>query len=870
VLDARCTPTSTGIDYCVLRDWFGTLAHRMGAGSRAFEGPGQVLATLGDEPSIGDVVYGARWAIEELTSTQPLLLIVDDLHWADPASLQALDLLSATIEQLPCLIAVGIRSGELVSAPDALSRLVAASKVLTPQPLSKGAVADLVRSVRPSETDAAIDDLHRTSGGVPFYVTEMLASDGTPESVIGSLTGRLGRLSPTACQTAQAVCVLGDDATVGSVAELTATSAEAVAADLARLTAAHILTTTNGRPAPAQPVVALCVTATLSATEISDLHARASVVLSGRGASRVSIAAHLLQTLPGTNQDTRARLIEQGEFALLAGAPQRAVEFLQRALDEGPLGSDEVGLLSASARALTGVGRLDAALELWDKAGQLAADPTVRAALRAEAGDALVIAGRHRDAQTAFGELLAFDGPGSGRQKLLARMVMAGLLNGESLEQLRDQVDQVLEHSGATDTHDDRLNLAAGAVLQTFAGTDAERARDLAIRAVGGGALLGEETADGSALYLASGVLDWTSAFIEGDALLTSAIEDARERSSLMGLATASTCRGQLRMRMGMITEALLDLDTAMAQRSHGWNAYLAPLLSAQVECRIARGELDLAAAHRDELEGLSHVPGSTGAYATHALAELASAQADHELAAHLYSEVGRMVSDRLDNPAILPWRAGESLARIRLGDTRAAVSLARENLELAQRFGAPYAVAQAMRTVAAVDASIDRIGVLREALEVLRHTQAPRLEAQIATDLAGMVLLSHGMAQTSEVVALLRRAESYASFQELRPLGDRVHRLLERIGEPVKRSSVETINSLTMSERRVADLAAAGLSNRQIAQQLFVTVKAVEWHLSNVYRKLGIRSRTRLPALLNVPSPRAAMLLEGTPARSA
>ena len=854
----------------MLRDWFGTLAHRMGASSRAFEGPGQVLASLGDNPSIGDVVYGARWAIEELTTSQPLLLLVDDLHWADPASLQALDLLSATIEQLPCLIVLGIRSGERVSAPEALSRLVAASKVLTPQPLSREAVADLVRGVRPTATDAAIDDMHRTSGGVPFYVTEMLASEGTPESVIGSLTGRLSRLSPTACRTAQAVCVLGDDATVGSVAELTAMTADAVAADLARLTAAQILANRNGRPAAAQPLVADCVVAMLSATEISDLHSRAATVLAGRGASRASVAEHLVLTLPAANADTRSRLVEQGEVALASGLPKRAAEFLQRAIEEGPLGPEDVALLSASARALTGIGRLDAALELWDKAGQLAADSNARAQLRAEAGDALVIAGRHRDAQTAFGELLALDGPGPGKQRLLARMVMAGLLRGEALEQVREQVAHVLEHSGSADTHEDRLNLAAGAVLQTFAGTDAEQARELAIRAVGGGALLDEETADGSALYLASGVLDWVSAFIEGDALLTSAIEDARERSSLMGLATASTCRGHLRMRMGMITEALLDLDTAMAQRSHGWNAYLAPLLSAQVECRIARGDLDQAAAHRDELEGLSHVPGSTGAYATHALAELASAQADHELAAHLYSEVGRMVSDRLDNPAILPWRAGESLARIRLGDTRAAVSLARENLELAQRFGAPYAVAQAMRTVAAVDASIDRIGMLREALEVLRHTQAPRLEAQIATDLAGMVLLSHGMSQTSEVVALLRRAESYASFQELRPLGDRVHRLLERIGEPVKRSSVETINSLTMSERRVADLAAAGLSNRQIAQQLFVTVKAVEWHLSNVYRKLGIRSRTRLPALLNVPAPRAAILLEGTPARSA
>jgi ATP/maltotriose-dependent transcriptional regulator MalT len=144
---------------------------------------------------------------------------------------------------------------------------------------------------------------------------------------------------------------------------------------------------------------------------------------------------------------------------------------------------------------------------------------------------------------------------------------------------------------------------------------------------------------------------------------------------------------------------------------------------------------------------------------------------------------------------------------------------------------------------------------MLREALAALQQTQAPRLEAQVATDLAGMLLLTQGMGDTREPVVLLRRAESYAAFQELRPLGDRVHRILERIGEPVKRSTTENLTSLTVSERRVADLAASGLSNRQIAQQLFVTVKAVEWHLSNVYRKLGIRSRTRLPGLLNVPS---------------
>ena len=126
------------------------------------------------------------------------------------------------------------------------------------------------------------------------------------------------------------------------------------------------------------------------------------------------------------------------------------------------------------------------------------------------------------------------------------------------------------------------------------------------------------------------------------------------------------------------------------------------------------------------------------------------------------------------------------------------------------------------------------------------------RLEAQIATDLAGMMVLLQGSTEDSDVVRLLRKAEAHAQFQELR-------------GEPLRRSTSEAVNQLTVSERRVADLAASGMSNRQIAQQLFVTVKAVEWHLSNVYRKLGIRSRTRLPAVLAVPAPRQAPGLESS-----
>ena len=89
--------------------------------------------------------------------------------------------------------------------------------------------------------------------------------------------------------------------------------------------------------------------------------------------------------------------------------------------------------------------------------------------------------------------------------------------------------------------------------------------------------------------------------------------------------------------------------------------------------------------------------------------------------------------------------------------------------------------------------------------------------------------------------MALLRSAEDYAGREDLCPLQGRVRRLLDRLGEQPRKVQTETMATLTVSERRVARMAADGLTNRQIASEMTVTVKAVEWHLSHVYRRLGI-----------------------------
>ena len=159
------------------------------------------------------------------------------------------------------------------------------------------------------------------------------------------------------------------------------------------------------------------------------------------------------------------------------------------------------------------------------------------ATLKAEMGDALVMAGRHQEAAAAFATFLDNrEVSCPARQRLVSRMVLAGMLHGAHASDLRQQVDRVLAQPETDDTYDDRLALASGSVLLTFAGQDADRARELARRSVGDGRMVSDEktqaNGEGTGLYLAAGALTWTSTFDESERLLTQAIERAQARGS--------------------------------------------------------------------------------------------------------------------------------------------------------------------------------------------------------------------------------------------------------------------------------------------------------------------------------------------------
>lgn len=322
--------------------------------------------------------------------------------------------------------------------------------------------------------------------------------------------------------------------------------------------------------------------------------------------------------------------------------------------------------------------------------------------------------------------------------------------------------------------------------------------------------------------------------------------------TALLTDACAQVKAGDLKEGMGRLlalrSERAAELDHVSA----------ATLLTTLVECRLARGELAEAMALGDELSAYLDPDGTDGSAESAALAhqargDLSAALGDAELALQHYNRAGLLAPDI--SPDRMAWRCGAALAYLRTGDARTAAALAREQVGVAQASGSPYAMATALRTLAAVaiDTGPDRIQHLLRARGVLSGNRADRLAAQIDTDLAGLLLLTHAPDAEQRALALLRSAEEHAGRQELWPLQGRVRRLLDRLGQQPRKVETEAMAALTASERRVARMAADGMTNRQIASELVVTVKAVEWHLSHVYRKLGISSRTLLAETLGV-----------------
>jgi DNA-binding CsgD family transcriptional regulator len=203
-------------------------------------------------------------------------------------------------------------------------------------------------------------------------------------------------------------------------------------------------------------------------------------------------------------------------------------------------------------------------------------------------------------------------------------------------------------------------------------------------------------------------------------------------------------------------------------------------------------------------------------------------------------------------NPAFIAWRSPAALALHQLGEQGEARRLAGEELEFARAWGAPRALGAALCAAGLIEGGERGLALLEEAVQAVNGSPAKLEHAKARTELGAALRRANHRIRAREQ---LRHAVELATICGAASLAERAERELLATGARPRRVALSGVESLTPSERRVAELAAEGPTNREIAQTLFVTQRTVEVHLTSIYRKLGISSRSQLAATLAEPA---------------
>jgi DNA-binding CsgD family transcriptional regulator len=802
---------------------------------------GESAADL-DEPSL---VHALFWACANLAERGPLLVVVDDTQWADPASLRFLVYLARRVEELPVAVVASISTGEPDAPGDLLRALgtVPGMRRLELPPLSPAAAETLARTELGDPDPAVLRVVHEAGAGNPLLVREAAATLARephaepalrPQAVGRSVLRRLERLPPSAAALARAVAVLGPDATLAHAAVLADAGPEEAAAAADQLAEARIL---DGRRPLAftHPLVRSTLLASLGQGERSRAHAHAARLLHAAGAGAPRVVAHLLAAEPAGDPET-VRLLRAAAAA--EPDPRRAATALRRALDEPPAAGERGTVLlelgEAEARAYE-----PEAIAHLSEARALAADD----ARRLEATRALARAwtlAPEPDAALAWvhdelGELGDDPQERDVRLALRALEVIRGRVTSQQARALR-------EEAGAAATAAERYLLAALAYKATDHGT-AEDACDLAELALGGG--LHAEGIRGSGAILVLAALETADALERADRVALDALALAREHGDVSGSALALTVHADVAARRGALADAEAESREALALADEHGLAWAQPVaIATLIEALGEQGRGDEADAVLAERELTSWQQGSArAAVHLHARARLRLAQGRHEEAlADFQAAGGVMQRYGVDHPAVQGWRSGAAEALLALGRGDAALPLADEEAALARPFGAAHPLGAALRVAGlAAGGDLDR---LREAVDVLEHSPARLARARALVDLGAALRRGGERAAAREP---LRLGLDLAHACGATALTDRAQQELEASGARPRRRAISGVEALTPSERRVAEMAASGLSNRDIAQALFLSVRTIENQLRQVYLKLDIGSRKEI-----------------------
>jgi DNA-binding CsgD family transcriptional regulator len=370
-------------------------------------------------------------------------------------------------------------------------------------------------------------------------------------------------------------------------------------------------------------------------------------------------------------------------------------------------------------------------------------------------------------------------------------------------------------------------------------GTGPQVARDLALEVVRGHRSVDrpEPGLLPAALTVLVGVDELEAAVEAADA----AIAVARAQHTLVQVGEAATFRALAHYRLGRLAEAEADarLAHALAHEIQSRSARR-HTLTWLVRCLVERELLEDAEAALEEAGS----PGSL-AYLSEARGHLRAAQGRFADALAEFTAAGERASVQLRHPGLVTWQPAAALALHHLGRHAEARQQADDAVRIARRYGSGRALGLALRARGLVSGEV---ADLRDAVATLASLPAALEHARALVDLGAALRRTHGR---GEGRSCLERGMDQASACGADALVARAGEELVALGARPRRTALTGPHALTPSERRVVGLAAGGLTNRAIAQSLFVTTKTVETHLAAAYRKLGISGRSELRGAL-------------------
>lgn len=882
ILRARAGELERDFAYGVVRQLVEPAIARASEPERArlFEGAARLAEPMfeppeaGQQPSTGDsafsMLHGLHWLLDNLAEQRPVAIVVDDLHWSDAESLRFLNYLAPRLAELPVAVLASARSGE-PAGPD-LTRLAAGPEttVLRPRPLSTGATANLCRrrlgeGISPELASAC----RRATGGNPFFLDALLREVGErgiapdspdaagvheigPASVADSVLLRLAGKPQRVTRLVRAVAVLGDGAGLAEAAQLAGLAEPEAVKASDELAAVAILGGGDGLEF-SHPIVREAIYADIGPRQRAEAHGLAAGILAERGAPDERIAAQIVATDPVGDPHRVELLRRVAQESLRRGGPTAAVALLSRALAEPPPDDVRAAVLLELGSAELRLGGPESGAHLYEAIGLLR-DPSLIAVATREHANALAMPGDYDGAVATLRSGIDLVEAEDQELALLLEAEMAAKalqaspgVRREAAERLQSRA----ELEGATPG--ERLVLASLAFERARASESSSEAAALIERALGGGRLLGEQDTDvAGPFYALARALLCTDALDLARECLDQALADARERGSIPATGYVLAHRAWGAMRQGSLPQAEADARTALeVLASQEIRLGTAFALAGLLEVLIERGEIDEAERELADSYFAEEIP--AGMVSNNLL----------EVRGAIYMIRGRpreAYEDLLEfgrrdeqsgaaNPLSSRWRSRAALVLDALGERARARLTADEDLERARTWGAASGIGIALRARGLLEDDGERaLELLAEGVEAARTSPA-RLE--LARNLIELGAALRRANRRSDARGRLEEGLVLAERCGGRALATRARTELRAAGGPTSDPLADGVEQLTASELRVAELAAEGHSNPEIAQALFVTRKTVETHLGRVYRKLGLAGRGELPGAL-------------------